>query len=150
MENFTELGLKLGFIVPLVFIGVLVLLALLSWALHRKDPYGDWDMSVMICALLAGLVGVILACTSIPFDSKYLHLYRVSGEVTSVSNVLSESGGDLTRTPVLSVEGINRDITVDDPRAVNLEGKTVDFTCYVNWNYQAADSYDCKIYEIKE
>lgn len=82
-----------------------------------------------------------------PYSGEYHHVYRVEGEVVSVSNVLTEASGDLTRTPVIELDTVDRSITIDDPRAVNLEGERVSLTCRINWRYQAADRYDCDIYE---
>lgn len=61
---------------------------------------------------------------------------------------LSPEALALTRTPVITLSGVDRDITMNDPRSVNLKGKHVELTCSIGWNYQAADEYSCKIYSI--
>lgn len=148
MENFTAIGYQLPIIilsVVLSFFGLLTIAGGIGF-IRGYEPF-------VLTAFSGGLAGItlfIFVITLVPFDTKYHQVYRVSGEVTSVSNVISDSGGDLTRTPVLTVEGVSQDITMDDPRAVNLKGKTVDFTCTIGWSYKAADKYSCKIYQIQK
>lgn len=152
MENFESIGYQLPLI---IFLGVWVVLLGVGLAMlaigRRRD---GWDSLWSIFGAFVGGLGVFALLgwvgALIPFDGKYHHIYRVTGEVTAVSNVLSESGGDLTRTPVLTIEGLDRDVTVDDPRAVNLGGKTVDFTCSIGWHYQGADTYSCRIYDADQ
>lgn len=148
MENFTVIGYQLPIIILFwisVFFAVLIIAALVG-CMRGKEPYGF----LIACIGFGSAALLILGITAFPFDGKYHKTYQVTGEVTAVSNVISDSGGDLTRTPVLTVEGIDRDITMSDPRAVNLKDKTVEFTCTVGWNYQAADTYSCKINQIQE
>lgn len=148
MENFEALGYQLPLIILFwgtVFCAVLFVGGVIGYS-RGYEPFG----LVLSSGIFGAIVLLILGITATPFDSKYHKVYRVSGEVTAVSNVISDSGGDLTRTPVLTVEGIDRDITMEDPRAVNLEGKTVDFTCTIGWSYQAADKYSCKIYQVQD
>lgn len=151
MEHFQDLGLQLHLVINFwVFIALVVV----AIGLFVMDHFvgSDFDVTGLfatfatIFAVIALVVGVIML---VPFQSKYHHLYRVTGTVTNVSNVLSESGGDLTRTPVITLDTVDRDITIDDPRAVNLKGKTVELSCSIAWNYQAADKYSCQIYTIK-
>lgn len=147
MENFTAIGYQLPIIilsVVLTFFGLLTIAGGIGF-IRGYEPFGF----TISTGALAGITLLIFVITLVPFDTKYHQVYRVSGEVTSVSNVISDSGGELTRTPVITVEGVDRDITMNDPRAVNLQGKTVEFTCTVGWNYQAADSYSCKIYQVR-
>lgn len=152
MSNFEPIGYQLTLIIVMVVWAALIGFGVLSFVIAWKR--GGWESFWHIPGFLsAGLGVIVLFCwvtALIPFDSKYHQMYRVTGEVLSVSNVISESGGDLTRTPVLTVAGVDRDVIVDDPRAVNLGGKTVDFTCTVTWHYQAADTYGCRIYQIHE
>lgn len=153
MENFESIGYQLPLIIFLIVWIVLVGLAVAFLKIGHRRPDG-WDSGWSWAGAGIGSLGVLALLgwvgALIPFDGKYHHIYRVTGEVTSVSNVLSESGGDLTRTPVLTIEGLDRDVTVDDPRAVNLGGKTVDFTCSIGWHYQGADTYNCRIYNINQ
>lgn len=85
----------------------------------------------------------------VPFNTKYHRLYGVQGTVISVSNVLSESGGELTRTPVVALDSLDSPLVINDPRAVNLMGKAVKLTCEIEWVYRAADRYSCLIYEVR-
>lgn len=100
-----------------------------------------------ICGAIAVVVWFVML---IPFDGKYHHVYRVEGTVTSVSNVLSEASGDLTRQPVITLDSMTYPLVVDDPRAVTLDGRDVTLRCEVDWNYQAADSYVCRIISYGE
>ncbi len=98
-----------------------------------------------LCGLIAGGTWLIMLT---PYDGKYHHYYTVSGEVTSVSNVLTEASGDLTREPVVTLDSLDRPLVIDDSRAVELEGRDVVLRCTIGWNYQAADSYSCRIIDF--
>ena len=149
MDNFVSLGLRLPVMITFsLFVGLLII-ALALFFLGRWDVESMWSFSGFFVGAFAVILGIVWLIMLVPFDAKYHQIYRVSGEVLSVSNVLSESGGDLTRTPVITLEGVDRDLTMDDPRAVNLQGKEVELTCGVAWHYQAADTYSCSIYAIK-
>ena len=149
MDNFVSLGLQLPLIVTFSIFAGLLLIALALFFIGRWDFDSGWTFGGIFFGAFAVILGIVWLIMLVPFDAKYHQIYRVSGEVLSVSNVLSESGGDLTRTPVITLEGVDRDITMDDPRAVNLQGKEVELTCGIAWHYQAADTYSCSIYAIK-
>lgn len=73
-------------------------------------------------------------------------VYQVTGLVESVSNTLDDATGDLTRTPVVSIDTVSAPLLVDDSRAVELEaGQEVAFTCTVQWYHLAADTYTCQV-----
>lgn len=149
MDNFVSVGIRLPIIITCIIFVVLVLITLACLFLDRGDFDTGWMFTALFTGIFAVILGIVWVVMLVPFDTKYHHIYRVSGEVTAVSNVLSESGGDLTRTPVITLEGVDRDITMDDPRAVNLQGKNVELTCGIAWHYEAADTYSCSIYAIK-
>lgn len=108
----------------------------------------DWDPMAAVGSIVVGgfiLIGWLISL--IPYDAKYHHLYRYEAEVVSVSNVLTEGGGDLTRVPVVMTDdGIQ--LVVEDPRIVDLEGEDVMFTCSIEWVYQGADRYNCRILAV--
>lgn len=148
-EQFHEQGVQLPLLIcGWVALGLIVLAAL---CLAGEMLPGLDDLG-LIGGLFSGIFGAILAVIwvlmLVPFDGKYQHYYRVEGHVTSVSNVLSDANGDLTRQPVLTIEGIERPLVVDDPRAIQLEDRDVVLRCTVGWHYNAADTYECAIVDF--
>lgn len=152
-ELFTEVGFRLNLAILLV---VVLVLGALTWWLVRRFKRADTDADVAECfaagaifsAVLTVTILVVLLVVAFPWRPAYWKVYRVETTVLSVSNVISEASGDLTRTPVLEIEGVDRPVVMEDPRAVSLEGKDVTLTCRISWNYQAADTYSCDIYAI--
>jgi hypothetical protein len=146
-EAFVEQGVRL----PLLILGwstlALFVIAVICVVVEIRRENGEGGGIVVAVACTAG--GLVCAVTwafmMIPYDGKYQHYYEVQGHVDSVSNVLSDADGDLTRQPVLMIAGIDQPIVVDDPRAVSLQDRDVTLRCTVGWHYNAADTYECKI-----
>lgn len=149
--EFVDIGFRLHLIVLGAIVAALVVATILTTvALARskkRDPEG-LAFSAGTFGIATLIMGVIWLIVLIPFDGTYHHLYRVEGRIESVSNVLSEASGDLTRTPVVELSTVDRPIEVSDPRVVSLEGQDVVLTCKVGWHYQAADTYSCEIHTI--
>lgn len=146
---FNELGVQLPLLIAgWIAVGLLVLGILLCVA----DAVFDWDefgyVSGLIFVLGAAIAALLWVLMMIPFDGKYQHNYEVQGHVDEVSNVLSDADGELTRQPVVTLDTIGRPLVVDDPRAIGLQDRDVTLRCVVEWHYQAADSYSCKIVDF--
>ena len=143
--EFIDTGLRLGFLVCMWVTVVLVVITAAGLvAMIRSDS--DLGAGAFMIGLIATVVMAgIWAAVAFPFDYRYRHNYSLSGNVTSVSNVLDSASGDLTRTPVLVLDTLEIPVVVDDARAVSLEGRDVELRCTVGWNYQAADTYSCRI-----
>lgn len=149
--EFVDVGIRLHLVIlGWVAFALLVITALLVVALVRskREDTMNLEFSTGTAAVLTAALVIIWAICLVPFDARYHHLYEVKGNVTSVSNVLSEASGDLTRTPVIELDTVDRPIAMSDPRAVSLEGKDVVLTCEIGWNYRAADTYSCRIHTI--
>lgn len=147
-EAFAEVGVTL----PLLIAGwASVGLILIGLALVVLGAVRDWEGTFftggvfIACGACGALVWAIML---MPYDGKFHHYYEVSGTVTDVSNVLSEANGDLTRQPVVTLDTVERPLVIDDPRAVSLLNRDVILRCSVEWNYQAADSYSCRIVDF--
>lgn len=152
MGNATEVGLQLWiYVTGGILLAAAALLAL-SVIMFKRASYWDediWIGPIIIAGLATLVTGLVLAIGLIPYQAPYWKLYRVSGHVESVSNVLTDSSGELTSDPVVTLDSVDRDIVMTDPRATKLEGKDVELTCYMSWRYKAADRYSCEIYKIK-
>ncbi|HEY4598888.1 hypothetical protein [Corynebacterium sp.] len=111
-----------------------------------------WDFvgtgAAVLGVIIGGMAALFLAIGLFPYKPDYWPMYRVEGTVTSVSNVLTEDGGDLSRVPVLTLDTFDQPITVEDPRAVTLEGKHVALRCDRQWVQQGMDRYSCAIQSI--
>lgn len=144
-DGFTSLGWQLSLTISLValVVGIVVLIIALV-ALH----VGESDAAVLV-AIFAGGFGLFMLIPvlafAIPFNPVYWDDYRVEGRVTSVSNTWTEDGGDLARTPVVTLDTVDRPLVIDDPRAITLDGYDVTLTCTIDWHYRAADAYTCRI-----
>jgi len=148
-EAFDVVGVRIELLIT-GWIGVALIL--IAVALAAMDYFFGWDELGFVAGIFSGALGLVAGVVwiifMVPFSGEYQHIYRVDGRVESVSNVLTESSGDLTRTPVITLDTVDRSLTIDDPRAVNLAGKDVTLTCRIEWHYQAADRYSCDIYAI--
>ena len=146
MDNAIELGWSLGTKVVLWGAGIGLALVILGVVLLFTLDFGEVVTAVggfvLLCFGFIGAIGLF------PYKTEYWQLYRVSGEAVSVSNVLAEDGGEITRQPVVTLDTLDRDVVIDDPRAANIEGKQVELTCKKHWRYQAADRVSCDIYSI--
>lgn len=164
MNELYSIGLRPAFFVPLI---VLVVFAAVGTpilmrgkriqrqAIHDKKGYfpegeGEGYRAVGYVALsMAGVVAIIASLMFIPYDWKYAQMYRVSGEVTRVSNVLQDASGQLTSAPVVELDSLPVAVEVENQRAVGLEGKNVTLTCTLNWRYAAADRLVCDLFEVR-
>lgn len=142
-----EVGVR-GDLLILGWIGLgLVALTVIVYLVGRNWD-DDGGMFAAIPGVFAGIVIIVWLVSLFPFQSEYHHIYRVEGTVVSVSNTLDGGSGELTHTPVLELDTLDRPITMSDPRALTLAGKEVTLTCTIGWHYQAADTYACEIYAI--
>lgn len=140
-----------------VALGVFVVFGIVAIAgFVLRGTAGTWDDRWDLVGTGAAVFGVIIGVTAalflaiglFPYNPGYWPMYRVEGTVTSVSNVLTEDGGDLSRVPVLTLDTFGQPITVDDPRAVTLEGKHVALRCDRQWVQQGMDRYSCAIQSV--
>lgn len=151
-----ELGFSLGVFVLGGLIALFVVLTVVPAVLWIRDPR-EWpwnNMAWPIMTVASGifLVGLLIAAAivAVPYEAKYLKDYRVSGTVTAVSNVFENASGEMTSSYVVSIDSLDRPVTLNDPRAVRLLDKSVDLTCNINWNHRAADTYTCRIASIND
>ena len=151
----TELGFSLGVLVLAGVIGVLAALTLVFGVLWARDPE-EYPWNNMAWPALTGLFGVLLvvvligaAFVAFPYNTKYWKDYRVTGTVTQVSNVFENASGEsVLGMYVVSLDSLDRPVTLSDPRAVRLLDKEVDLTCSISYEYRAQDRYLCRIANI--
>lgn len=147
-ENFAPIGWQLQLMVatPIVvaLIAITIVLAVTAWW-RQSEGWAYTAGSVGVVAL----IGVIFwVAAAVPFTPRYWQDYRVTGTILSVSNTWTEDGGDMARTPVVTLDTVDRPLVIDDPRAITLEGQPVTLTCAIDWNFRAADTYVCRIAQI--
>ncbi|OIH81928.1 hypothetical protein BLJ79_21445 [Arthrobacter sp. UCD-GKA] len=159
MQELVSIGIRPVLFVPLIVVAVLALagipLLVKGYRIrakasgYLKEFEGDgWRMAGWFITGSAACVAIVLILMCIPFQSKYYQLYRVSGEVTKVSNVLVDASGSLTGSPIVELDTLPVSVALDNERAVNLEGKAVTLTCTVSWRYASADRVVCDLYEV--
>ena len=148
--NFEQLGFTLGIQVCFWLTILCVVATAIAFVVSVRtyDPGDFWFGIGCIAAVCAVIMALITAMFLWPFGSRFWYNYEATGHVTNVSNVITEASGDLTRQPVVTLDTLDRPVVIDDPRAVSLEGKDVTLRCQIEWHYQAADSYSCKIVDF--
>lgn len=146
-DIFVAVGLRLEL---LVFGWITIILFALAALALLAGWWRDWDDSFLavLLALFGALTGIVWVALLVPFQGQYHRVYEVDTTVLSVTNVLTEASGELTREPVAVLDGIDRPVVIDDPRILELKGRDLTLLCTVSWHYQAADSYSCKIRAI--
>lgn len=163
MNELYSIGLRPAFFVPLIIIVALAIAGaplLISGkriqkkAIAAKKTYfPEWEgeglriFGYVLISCAAAVLAVALVAF-IPYQWKYAQMYRVSGEVTRVSNVLQDASGQLTSVPVVELDSLPVPVEVENQRAVGLEGKDVTLTCTLNWRYAAADRLVCDLFEV--
>ena len=149
-DGFTSLGwqLQLAVSLPVFLVGLLLMIVAVVAISRAFVP--ELFVAVLLVGGIAALMGgIFLFAILVPFNPTYWDDYRVEGHVTSVSNTWTEDGGDLARTPVVTLDTVDRPLVIDDPRAVTLDGHDVTLTCTIDWHYRRADAYTCRIADIK-
>jgi hypothetical protein len=155
VNGFPVLGYDLAVYILPSIVGLLLLVGGLAlWAYVRVPKRGGyyddgfgWALTASIGLGASVLMAIIVALCAIPWDARYWTWYVVDGHVDAVSNTLRDASGDLTTTPVVTVDGLDRPVVVSDPRIVTMAGHDVTLSCKPTWHFRAADSYTCRIYE---
>ena len=149
-----ELGFSLGAVVLAGAIGLLAVLTLLFGVLWARDPEehprnnAAWPTMTGTFGILLVAVLIGAAFEAFPYDTKYWKDYRATGTVTQVSNVFENASGEVTEAYVVSLDSLDRPVTLSDPRAVRLLDKQVDLTCTISYEHRAQDRYLCRIANI--
>lgn len=150
-----SIGLTLG---AMTGFGLWALIALISITFiiggiifHLRDrQYSDGLLYAGFAAVTLAVFSLGMALVFIPWNSSYWQLWQTKGTITSISNVVTEASGDLTRQPVVTLDTVDRPVIVDDPRIVDYKGQKVTLNCVKQWHFRAADTYTCKINSIPE
>lgn len=152
LADFPALGLRIEMWIAAGVLVALIIGAVVSFAVFRRKG-GYWHSSADVIGWFFSFGVVVMvvgfAVALFPYQPKYWQMYRVDTTVISVTNTFTGSSGELTSVPIVQLEGVDRPVEVKDPRILNLNGQDVSFTCTMHWHYQAADTYKCKIREIK-
>ena len=149
-DGFTSLGwqMQLAVSLPVFLVGLLLVVVAVVAISRAFVP--ELFVAVFLVGCIAALTGgIFLFGILVPFNPAYWDDYRVEGRITSVSNTWTEDGGNMARTPVVTLDTIDRPLVIDDPRTVQLEGRDVSLTCTIDWHYRGADAYTCRIANIK-
>lgn len=138
-------------IIPVICIGALLLGCLFVFVLERVFyGSGGWEIGGGVFWIIGLIMAVVWGGISIPFDSKYHVMYKLSGTVDSVTNTLDSGGnGNRTLTPVVNLSGYPDPIQMSDSRIVTLKGHPVELICTIGWVYQGLDVTHCNIAAIK-
>ena len=151
LTDFPTLGVRIELWVALGVLVALIIGAIISFIVYRRKG-GYWHSSADVIGWFfsfgVAVMVIGLALALIPYQPHYWQMYRVDTTVQSVTNTFTDSGGELTSTPIVQLEGVDRPVEVKDPRILNLNGRDVEFMCTMGWHYQAADTYQCKIRNI--
>lgn len=152
LTDFPTLGVRIELWVAIGVLVALIIGAVVSFAVfRRKGGYCHSSADVIGWFSSFGVVVMVVgfAVALFPYQPKYWQMYEVDSTVESVTNTFLDSSGEVSSVPIVQLEGVDRPVEVNDPRILNLNGQGVVFTCTMGWHYQAADTYKCKIREIK-
>ena len=125
MNAYEPLGLQLPFLILASITALLTLVAalvILKWWRVRGLGEGEgWGLAAVFAAGFTVVSIIVTAIAAVPFSPTYWQDYRVEGTVLTVSNTWTDDGGDIARTPVVTLDTIDRPLVIDDPRAITEE-----------------------------
>ena len=146
MPQLISQGLSLGWWIFVFIFALFLITFIISMVMSFREYSSDaWAGSAFVGGALAALTLLVGALIAFPYNPKYWQVYTISGTVESVSNVLSQDGGDLTRTPIVTLNQFDTPIAIEDPRAIDLVDKDVTLVCHLEWVYLSADRINCSI-----
>ena len=152
LTDFPTLGVRIELWVAIGVLVALIIGAVVSFAVFRRKG-GYWHSNADVIGWFSSFGVVVMvvgfAVALFPYQPKYWQMYEVDSTVESVTNTFLDSSGEVSSVPIVQLTGVDRPVEVKDPRVLNLKGRDVSFTCTMHWHYQAADTYKCKIREIK-
>ena len=143
------IGFDLVFIstVIVLIVSVIAAIGFFVWQILGRFDMWPGIVAISMC-IVAVMSGIVLAVTSFPYQSKYYSMYEISGEVTHVSNSLSEDGGELTRKVIVVLEDYYEPIIMDNPRGVVLENVDVTLVCSYEFVQYGMDNTNCDLKSI--
>ena len=146
MPELISQGLAIEMTIFFSVFAVFLIAFIVTFTMTRREYSSDvWFGAAIVCGALTAIALLIGILSTFPYNPKYWQVYTISGTVESVSNVLSQDGGDLTRTPIVTLDQFDTPIAIEDPRAVDLVDKDVTLVCYLEWVYLSADRINCSI-----
>src|SRR5699024_10933305 len=152
LTDFPTLGVRIELWVAIGILVALIIGAIISFIVYRRKG-GYWHSSadvigwVFSFGVVVRVVGFAVALFT--YQPKYWQMYEVDSTVESVTNTFLDSSVAVSSVPIVQLEAVDRPVEINYPRILNLNGQEVVFTCTMGWHYQAADTYKCKIREIK-
>ncbi len=146
MPELISQGLSLGVWIFVFIFALFFITFIISIVMYFREYSSDaWAIGAFVGGALGTITLLVGALTAFPYNPKYWQVYTISGTVESVSNVLSQDGGDLTRTPIVTLNQFDTPIAIEDPRAIDLVDKDVTLVCHLEWVYLSADRINCSI-----
>ena len=151
-DAFEAIGTQLSLPISAVLLAVGVALAVLSILKYREAYSWSeewWFWGAVLGVVISFVSAIVLVTVTWGWAPRYWTAYRVEGTITSVSATLDGANNEVTVEPVLTLDTMHMPVALDDPRAMTLDGREVELTCYVRWHVRAADSYHCQIAAIR-
>lgn len=115
----------------------------------ERFPWSGWSIVAIVWWSVAGVILIAWTAALIPFQSQYHVLYHVEGTVESVTNAFESGSGDLTSSPVVRLDTLDRAAVVSDPRIMDLVDQEVTLLCSIEWVPYGLDRLNCSIASIK-
>lgn len=128
-------------IVALLLIAVGLCLLITGIRVRRaaklRDRYTSRGEGRIFSGSLVGFFGGAVAVTwlvlLLPYSPEFWMLYRLSGEVQTVTRSFEEGTGELSNEPVVRIGGFSTPVVVADSRIYDYVGQDVDLTCSLEW-----------------
>lgn len=133
-------------IIPIILLIMIVVIVLaIMYEVMGEGDGGGW--------ITTGMVGFIFLCLAVPYfavilppyDASYYNTYRVTGEVASIEDAFEGGDGVVSKSFVVSIDGVDMFIRSDDQRfRTIIQGDEVKLACTKQFEYFVDPWLECK------
>lgn len=116
---------------------------------RERMKWDGWRHVAIVWWSVAALIVITWVLLLMPFNSKYHVFFKIEGEVTGVTRSFIEGTGDLSFEPVVTIQGFDQSVVVNDSRIYAAVGSEVSLTCSLEWVPYGADRTSCFISGVK-
>lgn len=149
-------GVTGGFLILLFFAALAVALGILACRYYKEDKeeYGPQQSDrVWVASLGSAIIVLFVLLTSIlfyGFDFKYAQVYRGTGTVQEITNVMTNGSGVTTTKPLVKFEESDDLFSFLDSRVATYTGYELDIRCTLKKGWVSMDEYHCTVLNIND
>lgn len=143
-------GVTGGFLALMFFAVVGIFFGFLAYKSFkdREDSDRFFLTSLVSTALLANVF--MIGTLSYGFDMKYAQVYRGTGVVEEVTNVMVEGSGVASNQPLVKFEGNDELYKFYDSRVSTYTGYEIDVRCKIDKSWLSMDENTCTVLGIND